>query len=82
MASRSLHAANARNVEQQFTSERRLVIGVLVALIGVACFAAMDIAADLREGAATNHVVIEAGILLVAMVGSIFMAYRLVRTPS
>ena len=61
-----------------FTSERRLLIGVLIAFLGVALFAAIDIAADLREGAAVSHVAAEGGILLVALLGSIFMARRLV----
>lgn len=63
-----------------FTSERRLLMGVLLAFIGVGIFAAVDIVADLHEGAASGHVVTEAGILLVAMLGSIFMVYRLVLT--
>jgi DNA-binding NarL/FixJ family response regulator len=63
-----------------FASERRLLMGVLLAFIGVALFAAIDIAADLHEGTTISHVVAEAAILLVAMLGSIFMAYRLVLT--
>lgn len=63
-----------------FTSERRLLMGVLLAFIAVALFAAVDIAADLHEGAALGHVATEAGILLAALLGSIFMAYRLVLT--
>lgn len=63
-----------------FTSERRLLIGVLLAFLGVAVFAAIDIAADLHEGAALSHVAVEAGILLVTLLGSVFMARRLVLT--
>ncbi|MBW2507185.1 MAG: hypothetical protein JRE81_01005, partial [Deltaproteobacteria bacterium] len=63
-----------------FASERRLLVGVLLAFVGVALFAAIDIAADLREGTTISHVVAEAAILLVAMLGSIFMAHRLVLT--
>jgi DNA-binding CsgD family transcriptional regulator len=64
----------------RFSSERRLLIGVLVAFIGVAVFAAIDISADLHEGTAIGHVLVEGGILLVALLGSIFMARRLVVT--
>ena len=63
-----------------FTSERRLLIGVLLAFLGVAVFAAIDIAADLHEGAALSHVAVEGGILLVTLLGSVFMARRLVLT--
>jgi len=66
--------------EATFTSERRLLLGVLLAFLGVAVFAAIDISADLREGAALSHVAAEAGILLVTLLGSIFMARRLVLT--
>lgn len=63
-----------------FTSERRLLIGVLLTFLGVALFAAIDISADLQEGAALGHVAAEGGILLVALLGSSFMARRLVLT--
>jgi DNA-binding CsgD family transcriptional regulator len=63
-----------------FASERRLLMGVLFTFIGVALFAAIDIFADLHEGTTISHVVAEAGILLVAMLGSIVMAYRLMLT--
>jgi DNA-binding CsgD family transcriptional regulator len=62
------------------SSERRLLIGVLVAFLGVAVFAAIDISADLHEGTAIGHVLVEGGILLVALLGSIFMARRLAVT--
>ena len=62
------------------TSERQVLAGVLLAFVVVALFAAIDISADLREGAAFNHVAAEAGILLVGLLGSIFMARRLVLT--
>jgi DNA-binding CsgD family transcriptional regulator len=61
-----------------FTSERRLLVGVLLAFLGVALFAAIDISADLREGTAFEHVAAETGILLVGLLGSVFMARRLV----
>lgn len=62
------------------SSERRLLIGVLIAFLGVAIFAAIDISADLHEGGAIGHVLLEGGILLVALLGSIFMAQRLALT--
>lgn len=61
-----------------FTSERRVLAGVLFAFLGVALFAAIDIGVDLREGVTLGHVGTEAGILLVGLLGSIFMAHRLV----
>jgi DNA-binding CsgD family transcriptional regulator len=67
-------------LKNDFTSERRLLTGVLLAFLGVALFAAIDIVADLREGAAFAHVALEAGILLVGLLGSILMARRLVLT--
>lgn len=63
-----------------FASERRLLVGVLLAFLGVALFAAIDISADLREGTAFEHVAAETGILLVGLLGSVFMARRLVLT--
>jgi DNA-binding CsgD family transcriptional regulator len=61
-----------------FTSERRLLIGVLLAFLAVAFLAAIDISADLHEGADLGHVGVEGGILLVASFGSILLARRLV----
>ena len=61
-----------------FTSERRLLIGVLLAFLGVAMFAAIDMSADLAEGATFRHVAAEGGILLAASFGSILLARRLV----
>jgi DNA-binding CsgD family transcriptional regulator len=61
-------------------SERRVLAGVLLAFMVVALFAAIDIWADLREGTTLGHVAAEAGVLLVGLLGSIFMARRLVVT--
>jgi DNA-binding CsgD family transcriptional regulator len=61
-----------------FTSERRLIIGVLFGFLGVALFAAIDIWVDLREGVTLAHVAAEAGILLAGLLGSIVMAHQLV----
>jgi DNA-binding CsgD family transcriptional regulator len=63
-----------------FASERRLLLGVFLVFVVVAAFAAFDIWADLREGTARGHVVTEGGILLVALIGSMFIARRLVLT--
>ncbi len=62
------------------TSERRFLVGVLLTFVGVAIFAAIDISADLHEGTTIGHVVIEGGILLVALLGSLLMARRLAVT--
>lgn len=64
-------------LEPAFISERRFLFGVLLAFIGVALFAAIDISADLREGTTMGHVAVEGAILLVAVVGSTLMARRL-----
>jgi len=61
-----------------FASERRLLTGVLLAFLGIALFAALDISSDLREGTTFAHVMAEAGVLLVGLLGSLFMARRLV----
>jgi DNA-binding CsgD family transcriptional regulator len=63
-----------------FTPERRFLVGVLLAFVGVALLAAIDILADLREGTTLGHVLSEGGILIVALLGSMFMAHRLVVT--
>jgi DNA-binding CsgD family transcriptional regulator len=63
-----------------FASERRLLTGVLLAFLGVALFAALDISSDLREGTTLAHVMAEVGVLLVGLLGSLFMARRLVLT--
>ena len=66
--------------ETSVISERRFQIGVLIAFIGVALFAAIDISDDLREGTTIRHVVVEGAILLVALAGSMLMAHRLAIT--
>ena len=65
-------------LNDDFTSERRVLTGVLLAFLAVALFAAIDISADLGEGTALIHVVVEAAILVVGLLGSIFMTRRLV----
>jgi DNA-binding CsgD family transcriptional regulator len=63
-----------------FTSEGRLLAGVLVAFLSVAVLAAIDISSDLREGTTVSHVVFESGVFLVGLFGSIFIVRRLVLT--
>lgn len=63
-----------------FASERRLLVGVFLAFLGVALFAAIDISADLREGTTLWHVAAEGAVLLIASLASIFMARRLALT--
>ncbi|MBW2160352.1 MAG: response regulator transcription factor [Deltaproteobacteria bacterium] len=63
-----------------FTSEGRLLAGVLVAFLTVAVLAAIDIFSDLREGTTVSHVVSESGVFLVGLLGSIFIVRRLVLT--
>jgi len=66
--------------QSAFTSERRLLIGLLAAFVAVALFAAVDIWSDIREGTDPAHVSAEAAILLVGLAGAGFMARRLILT--
>jgi DNA-binding CsgD family transcriptional regulator len=61
-----------------FSSERRVLIGLLAAFVAVALFSAIDIWSDLREGTDRAHVGAEAAILLVGLIGAVFMARRLI----
>lgn len=61
-----------------FTSERRVLVGLLAAFVAVALFSAVDIWSDLREGTDPAHVAAEAAILLVGLIGAAFMARRLI----
>jgi hypothetical protein len=61
-------------------SERRLLSWTFVTFFAVGVLAAVDLWADLREGTAWSHVLVEGGILLVALLGTILMARQLVRT--
>jgi DNA-binding CsgD family transcriptional regulator len=49
----------------------------MTAFVAVAVLAAVDLAADLREGTTIGHVLAEGGALLMGMVGAAFMAGRL-----
>lgn len=64
--------------QSAFTSERRILIGLLAAFVAVALFSAVDIWSDLREGTDPAHVAAEAAILLVGLAGAGFMARRLI----
>jgi DNA-binding CsgD family transcriptional regulator len=61
----------------ELTSEGKLPVGVLVAFIAVALLAALDLAADLREGTTVGHIVVEGGVFLMGMIGAVFMGGRL-----
>ena len=61
-------------------SERRLFAWAFAIFLGVAALAAADIWADLREGTALSHVIVEGGILFVALLGSAVMAVQLIKT--
>ncbi len=63
----------------ELTSEGKLLVGVLVAFVAVALLAALDVAADLREGTTVGHVVAEGGVVLVGLLGAVVMARRLMR---
>ena len=66
--------------DSDFIPERRLLAGVLVAFLAVAVLAAVDIYSDLEEGTTFFHVLSETGVLLVGLIGSVFIARRLVFT--
>jgi DNA-binding CsgD family transcriptional regulator len=66
--------------DSDFTSEGRLLGGALVAFLAVAGLAGIDIASDLSEGTTFSHVLSEAAVLAVGLLGSIFMLRRLVLT--
>ena len=63
----------------ELTSEGKLLVGVLLAFLAVALLASLDLVSDLREGTTVGHVVAEGGGFLVAMIGAVFMAQRLLR---
>lgn len=64
--------------QSAFSSERRVLVGLLLAFGAVALFSAVDIWSDLREGTDLSHVATEAAVLLVGLTGAAFMARRLV----
>jgi len=66
----ALHAANAGNVQDRLQLRAPPHGGVLLTFVGVGFFAAIDTSVDIHQGTTLGHVVAEAGILLVAMLGS------------
>lgn len=64
--------------ERPFASERRVLLGLLLAFFAVALLSAIDIWADLREGTDSAHVTAEAMVLGIGLIGSVFMGHRLV----
>ena len=66
--------------ESGFTSEGRLLRGVLVAFVAAAALAGIDLASDLREGTTLAHAIAEGGIILVGIVGALAVARKLLHT--
>lgn len=64
--------------DDDFTSEGRVLGGLLVAFFLVTVLAGVDVAADLRHGTTIEHVLAEVGVVVVGLVGSAFIARRLV----
>lgn len=62
----------------ELTSEGRLFAGILAAFVAVALLAALDLAADLREGTTGVHASTEGGMFLVGLLGAVLVARRLV----
>jgi DNA-binding CsgD family transcriptional regulator len=60
-----------------FTSEGRLLGGVLVAFFVIAALAAIDVASDLRGGTTLGHVLAEGGVIVVGLGGSVVIARHL-----
>ena len=65
--------------ESNLTSERPLHILTLAAFLLMACLAAVDLVADLREGTTVSHVVVEGAILLVGFIGAVLAARKLIQ---
>lgn len=61
-----------------FTSERPLLVFALLAFVLMACLAAVDLVADLREGTTVSHVFVEGSILLVGFIGAAVAARKLI----
>lgn len=60
-----------------FTSEGRVLGGVLVASVLVTVLAGVDVASDLQQGTTLEHVLAEVGVVLIGLVGSGFIARQL-----
>lgn len=63
----------------ELTSEGKLLVGVLAAFVVIALLGALDLVSDLRQGNTARHVLAEAGVFLVGMLGAVFMARLLMR---
>lgn len=63
-----------------FTSERRLLIGIMAAFLAMALLAAIDVVSDVGEGTPLSHVAVESVILFVGLVGAAVVARKLMRT--
>ena len=61
---------------RELTSEGRLIAGALIAFASVALLAGLDIAADLREGTTTAHVLAEGAVFLIGLLGSAILGRR------
>ena len=66
--------------EAGFTSEGKLLAGVLVAFVAVVVLAAVDLSSDLREGTTVSHVLAEGGVILIGLMGALLAARRLLLT--
>lgn len=64
--------------DDNFTSEGRVLGGLLVAFFLVTVLAGVDVASDLRQGTTLEHVLAEVGVVVVGLVGSAFIARQLV----
>ncbi len=71
----SLEYKHLRGVD--FTSEGRLLGGVLGAFFVIAALAAIDVAFDLRGGTTLGHVLAEGGVIVLGLAGSVVIARRL-----
>lgn len=63
--------------DDDFTSEGRVLGGLLVAFFLVTAFSSVDAVSDLRHGTTLEHVLAELGVVVVGLVGSGFIARRL-----
>ncbi len=63
----------------ELTSESKLLAPVLAGFAAVALLAALDVAADLRQGTTLGHVLVESAVLLVGLVGAVLVSRRLIR---
>ena len=54
-----------------------MLLGLLLAFVTVALLSGLDIWADLQEGTDASHVAVEATVLAIGLIGSIFLGHRL-----